>query len=173
MSFVKPLLLGAASGLFALHASAAELRVGVEIPELSVAEYHKPYVAIWLENKDNREVTNLEVWYDAGMENNKGNKWLKDMRQWWRKSGRELDMPVDGITAATRGPGKYDISFEASDARLKDLPAGNYQLRVEAAREVGGRELISIPFSWPADKAFTASKSGSKELGEVALSIEP
>ena len=173
MNLAKSLLLTAAAGLFSLQANAAELRVGLEIPSMSVAEYHNPYVAIWLENTDSRDVTNLEVWYDASMSNNKGNKWLKDMRQWWRKSGRELDMPVDGITAATKGPGKYDINVEIADEPLSNLPAGSYQLRVEAAREVGGRELLSIPFSWPLAQPFTASVQGSKELGEVTLSVVP
>ena len=85
MNLAKSLLLSTAVGMFTLQANAAELRVGIEIPSMSVAEYHNPYVAVWLENKDNREVTNLEVWYDSGMENHKGNKWLKDQPP--RKSG--------------------------------------------------------------------------------------
>ncbi|WP_221796085.1 DUF2271 domain-containing protein [Oceanobacter mangrovi] len=173
MLAAKPLLMTAATSLLVFQAQATELRVGVELPQLAVAEYHKPYVAIWIENKDTREVTNLEVWYDAAMKEHEGNKWLKDMRQWWRKSGRTLEMPVDGITAATRGPGKYDLTFEADDARLVNLSAGNYLLRVEAAREVGGREMLSIPFSWPVTTAFSTQTSGSSELAEVVLSIQP
>ncbi|MDO6682092.1 DUF2271 domain-containing protein [Oceanobacter sp. 5_MG-2023] len=169
----KKCLLVLAASVLASQASATELRIGIELPDLKVAEYHKPYVAIWLENKDTRAVTNLDVWYDADMADNEGDKWLKDMRQWWRKSGRSLDMPVDGITSATRGPGQYDLSFRSNQARLADLPAGNYQLRVEAAREVGGRELLSIPFQWPVDGSFSATANGSKELGDVVLSIQP
>ena len=33
---------------------------------------------------------NLSVWYDLKLKDNEGTKWLKDMRQWWRKTGREL-----------------------------------------------------------------------------------
>ena len=40
---------GAAVGAPAM---AADLAVTVEIPRLSVAEYHKPYVAIWVEAPD-------------------------------------------------------------------------------------------------------------------------
>ena len=76
---------------------AAELDVSVEIPEMTVAEYHNPYVAVWLENKDSKEVINLAVWYDTDMRDDEGKKWLKDMRQWWRRSGRSLEMPVDGV----------------------------------------------------------------------------
>ena len=35
--------------LTCLPALAADLRVQVEIPQLDVAEYHRPYVALWIE----------------------------------------------------------------------------------------------------------------------------
>ena len=43
---------------------ASELAVSVQIPALNVAEYHRPYVAIWLENDSQKFVANLSVWYD-------------------------------------------------------------------------------------------------------------
>src|SRR5690606_21939617 len=79
---------------------AAELQVSLELPKLNVAEYHRPYVAVWIEKADQSFAGNLAVWYDIKMRNNPegaGTKWLKDLRQWWRKSGRELTMPVDGL----------------------------------------------------------------------------
>ncbi len=157
----------------ALSVQAAELDISVEIPELSVAEYHKPYVAIWIENNASKEVTNLAVWYDTEMRNQKGEKWLKDMRQWWRRSGRSLEMPVDGVSGATRGPGKYDLNVTVGENQLAELASGDYRLRVEAAREVGGRELLDIPFSWPATSAQTLTAQGESELGGIALTIRP
>jgi hypothetical protein len=44
---------------------------------------------------------------------------------------------------------------------------------VEAAREVGGREMVSIPFQWPPRKAMSGSAAGTKELGAVRLTIKP
>ena len=85
-------------------ACAGELAVSLEIPRLDVAEYHRPYTALWVEDKD-KKVINLAVWYDVEMKEDKGEDWLKDMRQWWRRSGRELDMPIDGVSGATRAPG--------------------------------------------------------------------
>ena len=169
---MKPHLAFALSALLGSSAlQATEAQLTVQIPRLDVAEYHRPYVAIWLEN-DAGHVADLTVWYDTELRDDEGEKWLKDLRQWWRRSGRGLDLPIDGISAATRPPGSHDLALQDLPA-FKELAPGDYELVVEAAREVGGRELISIPFSWPVDKAFTASKSGSKELGEVALSIEP
>ena len=43
---------------------ASELAVSVQIPALNVAEYHRPYVGIWLENDSQQFVGNLAIWYD-------------------------------------------------------------------------------------------------------------
>jgi hypothetical protein len=154
-------------------AGAAELSIKFELPQLKVAEYHRPYVAVWLERADQSFAANLAVWYDVKMQNNKGNEWLKDMRQWWRKSGRELQLPVDGLSSATRAPGEHQLVFNTSKAPLKDLPAGDYRVVVEAAREVGGRELIAVPFQWPAKVAQNAAANGTHELGKVTVNIKP
>ena len=153
--------------------AAADLNLSIEIPRLTVAEYHRPYVAIWLEGKDQKFVSNLSVWYDLKLKNEEGTKWLKDMRQWWRKSGRELQMPVDGLSGATRAPGLQQISFTRAKAPLDTLPAGEYQLVIEAAREVGGRELLRVPFHWPPTSVQTAKTKGEHELGAIALELKP
>jgi hypothetical protein len=44
---------------------------------------------------------------------------------------------------------------------------------VEAVREVGGRELVKIPFTWPAKAPQSGNAQGSSELGAVALAIKP
>ena len=53
----------AAAGFTALGtpALAASLTVGVEIPRLQVAEYHRPYVAVWIERADNSVASTLAV----------------------------------------------------------------------------------------------------------------
>ena len=80
------------------------------------------------------------------------------MRQWWRASGRTLKFPADGITGATRAPGQYTIPLPA------DVKPGTYILTVEAARETGGRELVSVPIT------AGARTSGKTELGAIAIS---
>src|SRR5690606_18390288 len=149
----------------------ADLDIRVEIPRLDVAEYHRPYVALWLEKPDQTHVANLAVWYDLKMKDKEGEKWLKDLRQWWRRSGRSLELPVDGVSAATRAVGTHQLSYKGHEAPLKSLPAGDYNLVVEAAREVGGRELLRLPLTWP--RAGTASAQGTSELGAISLTVKP
>ena len=152
---------------------AAELQLEVEIPRMQVAEYHRPYVAIWLEQPDQKHVANLAVWYDQKLKDKEGEKWPQDMRPWWRRSGRSLEMPVDGVSGATRAVGKQSLSFSSADAPLKQLAPGEYRLVVEAAREVGGRELLRVPFSWPPQQAAEHSAQGSSELGQINLQLKP
>jgi hypothetical protein len=174
MKFRKPLAALAPLAL-SVPALAADLSVTLALPQLNVAEYHRPYVAIWIERPDQGFVANLSVLYDQKKRDNGGTKWLKDMRQWWRKSGRDLQMPVDGVSGATRAPGEHTLTYAGSKAPLDKLAAGDYLVVIETAREAGGRELVRVPFKWPAKatQATTTSAHGSEELGAVTVQVKP
>jgi hypothetical protein len=163
----------ALTAVIGIPAHAAELGVKLEIPRLQVAEYHRPYTAVWVERADQGFAANLAVWYDLKKKDNEGTKWLKDVRHWWRKSGRELQMPVDGLSGATRAPGEHALVFNASQSVLDKLPAGDYAVVVEAAREGGGRELVRVPFQWPPKATQTAKAKGEQELGNVSVEVKP
>ena len=163
----------ALSAVAGLPAVAAGLNIGVEVPRLDVAEYHRPYVAMWLERADNTVAANLSVWYDIKLKDAEGAKWLKDMRQWWRRTGRELSFPIDGVTQPTKPAGTHSLSFSEGKNPMPKLAPGQYKLMVEAAREVGGRELVSIPFEWPVKEAASLSASGKAELGAIKLNVTP
>lgn len=158
-------------GLMSAPLMAKDLQVMVEIPRMNVAEYHRPYVAIWIEKEGGGVATNLAVWYDVKMRENKGMEWLKDMRLWWRRTGRELEFPVDGVSGATRAPGLHTVTFSQGKAPLGNLPDGEYKLMVEASREVGGREVVQIPFQWPPKKNETLEAKGESELGKIGLKL--
>ena len=170
---MRTLIPVAVTGLMVGQAQAADMAVRIEIPRLNVAEYHRPYVAVWVEGPDQKVAANLAVWYDVKLKNDEGTKWLKDMRQWWRRSGRELTMPADGISGATRPVGEHQLSFSEGKAPLGKLAEGKYELVVEAAREVGGRELLRIPFQWPPRAPEKGEVRGQHELGRVALETKP
>lgn len=162
-----PLILtAAAAAAVAGPALAADITVSVEVPRLSVAAYHRPYVAVWIERPDNTPVRTLAVWYEVS-NTEEGKDWLKDMRTWWRRGGRSLTLPMDGVSSATKAPGRHAVTVPA--ARLRGLAAGDYVMVVEAARELGGREAVRVPFRWGA--ANTARASGSTELGAVSVTV--
>lgn len=169
----KLLLSALLAGLIVRTAQAADLGLNIEIPRLDVAEYHRPYVAIWLENTDQSAVGDLVVWYDVAKKNNEGTEWLKDIRQWWRRSGRNQEFPVDGVSGATRPAGKHELTFASTQKPLADLKPGRYAVVIEASREVGGRELVRVPFDWPPTKAESLSAQGEHELGAIAVDLKP
>jgi hypothetical protein len=176
-------------------ACAAEMNVAVELSKLDVAEYHRPYVAMWIEREDASFVANLSVWYqekrgggpsaasrggggpggpggEGGGEG--GTKWLNELRTWWRKNGREqASFPIDGVTGPTKPAGIQQVKFSGDKAPLASLAPGKYRLVVEAAREGGGRELVRVPFEWPAKSAQSLTGKGTSELGTVALNVSP
>ena len=153
-------------------AMAADLSVKFDLPQLNVAEYHKPYVAIWIERADQSVASNLALLYDVKKKDNAGEKWVKDLRTWWRKAGREATLPIDGVSGATRAAGSHTLNFNAARNGLDKLPAGEYKLVVEAAREAGGRELVKVPFNWAGKGKLAANAAGKEELGAVSLQIQ-
>ncbi len=169
---LSPSLAALSLPLISSGAVAADLSVKFELPRLNVAEYHKPYVAIWIERADQSVASSLAVLYDVKMKNREGEKWLKDLRSWWRKAGREATMPIDGVSGATRPPGAHTMKFDAARHGLDKLPAGDYTLVVEAARESGGREVVKVPFNWTGKGKLGASAAGKDELGAVSLQMQ-
>jgi hypothetical protein len=152
-------------------AVAADLSVKFDVPQLNVAEYHKPYVAIWLERADQSVAANLAVLYDL-KKDAAGEKWVKDLRTWWRKAGRDAKFPLDGVSGATRPAGSQTMKFDGAKHGLDKLPAGDYKLVVEASREAGGRELVKVPFTWTGKGKVAANAAGKEELGAVALELQ-
>ncbi|UXI67162.1 DUF2271 domain-containing protein [Tahibacter amnicola] len=162
------------------NAGAGELTVGIEIPSLQVAEYHRPYVAVWIQGKEPGKTVNLAVWYQqkkgGGTDPAKadeGVKWLADLRQWWRRSGREAQLPIDGVSGATRPAGIHTVKATDRSGPMAGLAAGEYTLMVEVAREVGGHEVVRIPFAWPPQKPTHGEARGTTELGAVTLDLAP
>lgn len=166
MRHLPLILTTAAAAAVSGSAMAADLTVSVEIPRLTVATYHRPYVAVWIERPDTTAVRTLSVWYEVSNVT-EGEDWLKDMRTWWRRGGRALSLPMDGVSSATKAPGRHAVTVPA--ARLRDLAAGDYVMVVEAAREQGGREAVRVPFRW--GSANTARASGTTELGTVSVTV--
>lgn len=157
MSF-KTIMLVLATLLFSSQAAANKLTVDFELPTFDTADYHKPYVAIWVESKEQKET--LLLWH---LKKRKQDKWLVDIRRWWRKLGRYDETP-DGVTGATKGPGKYSETFE-----IKDLD--KFTLLIEVVREDGGRSLLKQKIDFNDAKQSYRIKA-SKELGNVNIQKE-
>lgn len=167
-------LAGAALTLAAGPAAAASLTLQLTLPAIDTASYYRPYLAAWIEKagEDKAVVGTLAVWYDTRLRDNGGRGWLRNLRSWWRLTGEQLALPADGVSGATRAAGTHQLQFTDTQGSLAGLPAGNYQLAIEVAREKGGRELLRVPFAWGGG-AQSADAQGSKELGKVSVAVTP
>ncbi|SEI50156.1 Hypothetical protein SAMN05421831_10343 [Allopseudospirillum japonicum] len=147
-------------------AQTQQVQVEIALPTLEVAEYHKPYVALWLSDPQQQALATLNLWYDAKMPDKEGMTWLKDLRLWWRRTGRTLQT-LDAFTGATRASGVHTLRWPLTQAPWRDLPAGEYILHLEVAREVGGREHVSLPFQWPLHAPLKVQ--GTHEISHLSL----
>lgn len=144
---------------------AGGVRIEYQIPEVAAERYRRPYLAIWVSATDGRPLRQLLVLGDRA-------RWLTELPAWWRHYARNDPPAVHGLARPTRAPGSYTLRWDGRDDRGRALPPGDYLLQVEAAREHGGHELLSLPFEFgPAMPR--QEHSGRDEVGRLVLEHLP
>ena len=145
--------------------SGYEYSVSLNIPKMDVANYERPYVAIWIADKDRNLIRTLLL---AGNEP----RWMEENYYWHRRFGRKSGSIVDAVSEPTRRPGDYELIWDGRDHNGHVVPDGSYILHVEAAREHGGHQHDSLSFDL-ASKAFSMEIEPGDELGLVTLKFGP
>lgn len=147
-----------------------ELVVHFELDGPGEGRYHRPYVAVWVEDAEGFPVRTLVLWL---LQSEKGQRWLPDLKRWYHADEmRRLVDPGDlaaTVSAATRGPGKYHTVWNGLDDQKKPVKAGKYTLYIESAREHGTYQLIRKDLTIGSDP-FKADLKGNVEI--KAASIE-
>ncbi|MFO0909710.1 MAG: DUF2271 domain-containing protein [Isosphaeraceae bacterium] len=148
-----------------------ELRVNFEIngPENQARGYRRPYVAVWVEDKDGLTARTLVLWL---MARQPGPRWHPDLKRWYRddqvrKLADDANL-IETISRPTRPPGKYSITWDGKDDHGKPLPPGAYTLCIEAAREHGTYQLMRKDVTI-ADAPFTEELKGNVEIKGATL----
>ena len=114
---------------------AYELTINFEVPQAQGFGARRPYVAVWLEDKDRFPVRTLALWLNK-------TRWLPDLRSWYRADGlrsmAEGTQIVNSVTSATRSPGKYTLKWDGKDNAGKLVRAGKYTVlsRLQESTEV-------------------------------------
>jgi len=132
------------------------------LPKIRSANYRKPYVAVWLEDSDHQVVKNLMLLGES-------ERWMSKNSFWWRREGRKSPELLDIFARPTRRAGEYQITWQGRDDFGQTLAPGIYHLSMEAARENGDHERISIPFKLGQAGLLTAS--GQQEINRLELEI--
>lgn len=140
--------------------AAPNYQINVTLPVIENGQYHRPYVALWVEDKQRKAHRTLAVWMQK-------DKWLSDLKRFWRRVARSDRERVDAVTGATHGPGTYNLQWDGLNDHGETLAPGSYALCVEAAREKGGREALCVDFEY--GTAASAFQTGEHELGRISL----
>ncbi len=142
-----------------------ELTINVEIPQAQGFGARRPYVAVWIEDKDRFPIRTIAVWFQK-------ERWLNELRAWYRddrlralSEGKEI---LSSVTSATRSPGKYSFKWDLKDNSGKPVKPGRYTVLVEAAREHGGYTLDKKELDVNNEPA-QAQLPPEAELGAVSL----
>ncbi len=142
-----------------------ELTVNVEIPQVQGFGARRPYVAVWIEDKDRFPVRTLALWFN-------NMRWLNELRAWYRddrlramSEGNEI---LNSVTSATRSPGKYSFKWDGKDNSGKLVKAGHYTVLIEGAREHGGYSLLRRELNFSGEPS-QAQLPPDAEVGAVSI----
>ena len=115
-----------------------ELAVDLEIAAQEGARYHRPYVAVWVEDASGKEVRTLSTWVNTS---GRGPRYIRELRRWSRVAGdvQQAGGPdlVGTMSSATRLPGRYTVTWDGKDESGRPVEQGTYRVIIEAAREHG------------------------------------
>jgi thiamine biosynthesis lipoprotein len=125
-----------------------ELAVDLEIAAQEGFRYHRPYVAVWLEDGAGKAVRTLTLWVNT---TGRGPRYIRELRRWFLG---ERDQEIAGgpdlvstVSGATRLPGRYTVTWDGRDQAGKPVEQGTYRLFIEAAREHGTYQLMQQDLS--------------------------
>ena len=142
-----------------------EVAIELELARISDGRYRRPYVAVWVEDKDKFPLRTVALWLEK-------TRWLPDLKSWYHsdrmRSMAEGKDITGSVSSATRPPGKYTLRWDGKDQAGSLVKPGKYTICIEAAREHGTYQVIrqEIDFGG-ASKQFTLP--GGTEIATIAV----
>ena len=141
-----------------------ELAVELEIAPQEGMRYHRPYVAVWVEDAAGTPVRTLCLWVNTS---GRGPRYIRELRRWMfgtrdEQSAGGPDL-VSTVSSATRLPGQYSLTWNGRDDRGHPVEQGTYRLFIEAAREHGSYGLMQQELTL-ASKPVSATLPGNDEI---------
>jgi hypothetical protein len=146
-----------------------ELAVDLEIAPQQGFRYHRPYVAVWIEDAGGRPVRTLSLWVNTS---GRGPRYIRELRR-WIGVGRDVEDAggpdlVATVSGATRLPGQYTVVWNGRDDRGSVVQQGTYRVIIEAAREHGTYQLMQRELTLAA-KPVSVDLPGNEEIGRARV----
>ncbi|MEN9980940.1 MAG: hypothetical protein RL542_727 [Bacteroidota bacterium] len=145
---------------------AYELNINLELAQIQGGA-RRPFVAIWVENKDKASVRTLTVWFNKP-------RWLHDLRAWYNANYSKFNVEnqtINSVASATRAAGKYTIKWDGKTDDGEYVKQGIYVLNIEVAREHGSHQLISQEIKVN-NKAVKIELASNPEVASASLEIK-
>jgi len=142
-----------------------QLQIDVEIARISEQFVHRPFVAVWVEDANQKPVKLLSIWFNKP-------KWLRDLREFYKNYGANFSpgaMSMSAAAGATRSAGKYTLVWDGKDEAGNYVPAGTYTIQIEAAREHGTYQIMSGAIEC-GKKPAAVTLAGNIEIAAASLS---
>jgi thiamine biosynthesis lipoprotein ApbE len=159
----RPALSGPVKTLYAAEqaswAPGWQLAISLELARMP-GNSRRPYVAVWIEDKDHFPVRTIALWYDGK------SRYLPELRAWYRadrlRAMSEGSQIVDAVTTATRMAGKYALQWDGKDNAGKPVRAGTHTVCIEASREHGTYQIIRQDMDFSGTPQHAALPGGTE-----------
>jgi hypothetical protein len=146
-----------------------ELAVDFDIASQEGFRYHRPYVAVWVEDPSGKRVRTLSLWVNT---NGRGPRYIRELRRWVSGEREQEDAGgpdlVASMSGATRPPGQYSVVWNGRDDRGGIVEQGPYRIVIEAAREHGSYQLMQQDLTLGA-KPVAADLGSNEEIGRARV----
>ena len=146
-----------------------ELAVDFEIAAQQGYRYHRPYVAIWVEDSAGKPVRTLSVWVNT---TGRGPRYIRELRRWFMAERDQADAGgpdlIATVSSATRLPGQYTVTWNGRDDRGNVVEQGTYRVVIEAAREHGTYQLMQQELKLGATPV-AADLAPNEEIGRARV----
>lgn len=121
-----------------------ELQINFELKRIDGFRSQRPYVAVWIVDKNKKPVRSIALWFNKS-------RYLNDMRSWYSSyydAFSKQSASVTSTTSATRPPGKYTLKWDGKDDKGQLVKLDAYTVMMEFAREHGTYQLVSRTFDF-------------------------
>jgi hypothetical protein len=146
-----------------------ERAVDLEIAPPQGGRWHRPYVAVWIEDAAGKPVRTLSAWLNT---EGRGPRYFKELRRWFsiERDIQDAGGPdlIATVSSATRNPGQYSMTWNGRDDRGNVVEQGTYRVIIEAAREHGTYQLMQQDLTMTT-KPVAADLPGNEEIGRARV----
>lgn len=115
-----------------------EVAIDLEFVPPSGYRYHRPYVAVWVEDASGKSVRTVTLWVQT---TGRGGRYIRELRKWFGQQDDTTTL-INTVSSATRNPGKYAMLWDGKDDKGALVNQGTYRLFIEAAQEHGTYALL-------------------------------